>query len=72
MTMRKYSLEEISSMRASLNDLATPLGGGLYTPIENTVIEDRLRTYMENCTDPYELTKKCHDRYMQYIEDAKK
>ncbi len=72
MTMRKYSLEEISSMRASLNDLATPLHGGLYTPIESTVIENRLRTYMANGTDPDELKKICHDRFMEYIEDAKK
>ncbi len=72
MTLRKYSIEEIDSMRASLNDLAAPLHGGLYTPIESTVIEDRLRTYMANGTDPDELTKKCHDRFMQYIEDAKK
>jgi hypothetical protein len=46
---RKYSLDEITQMRLAVLDLA----GGHRASL--TVVEDQLRTYMQNGTEPEEL-----------------
>jgi hypothetical protein len=46
---RKYSLDEITQMRLAVLDLA----GGNRASL--TVVEDQLRTYMQNGTEPVEL-----------------
>lgn len=52
---RKYSLEEIDRMRKDVATLCAHNGG--YDPKEQIVkIEERLRTYMANGTEPEELS----------------
>jgi hypothetical protein len=60
----KYSVDEIDRMRETVRRLLTPKGGGLYSynPEQRTKeIEERLRTYMLNGTEPSELEKSAED-----------
>jgi hypothetical protein len=59
MTERKYSITEIDRMRIAIR---WSYPSGVYYSNERTAdIENRLRTYMQNGTDPEEL-EAYHDR----------
>ncbi len=55
MTARKYSLDEIDKMRGALRTLCIHLEVPYLPKEKNAEIEDQLRTYMLNGTDPDEL-----------------
>lgn len=59
---RKYSLDEIDQMRLAVLDLA----GGWRASL--AVVEDRLRTYMLNGTDPEELVHAAKEHEVRRLE----
>jgi hypothetical protein len=70
MAERKYSLSEIDAMRMALQCLLIHPGVP-YQPVEKTKeIEEQLRTYMINGTDPEELTKAAARRSITHIGAA--
>lgn len=57
---RKYSISEIDRMRSALE---WSYGGGVYNAAARSAeVEDRLRTYMLNGTDPEELEERTASR----------
>lgn len=66
MPERKYSVAEIDRMRDAVHTLCTPVGVG-HRPVE---VEERLRTYMLNGTDPEELEDAASERRNQYYLGA--
>lgn len=56
MAERKYSVAEIDRMRRSIR-WSYPTGISCYEHERAADIENRLRTYMQNGTDPEELEK---------------
>ena len=61
--MRKYDLDEIDRMRAAVMHIYRPGGG--FSEEDYRRIEDQLRTYMANGTDPVELETRVQDIYEQ-------
>ena len=60
--MRKYSLAEIALMRSAIWDLNV-MGCGPYGRDEmNSIVENKLRTYMANGTEPDELHQRAEKR----------
>lgn len=60
-----YSLSEIDAMRKSVDMLATSLGGSWDPRQRAAEVEDRLRTYMQNGTDPEELSAAATEHWHQ-------
>jgi hypothetical protein len=58
MTERKYSVSEIDKMRQAVDVLLTRNGVPFRKADRVVEIEQRLRTYMMNGTDPKELEEK--------------
>ena len=55
MVERKYSVAEIDRMRRALERICTPTNRGYFPAEVEKRVEERLRTYMQNGTDPEEL-----------------
>lgn len=70
MSERKYSVSEIDQMRNSVDWMTTPYGA-YYPEKRKAEIEDRLRTYMLNGTEPRELHEAAMEisrlRYEAYL-----
>lgn len=67
MTQRKYSVAEIDAMRAAI-------GNSIRRPVDERVIEERLRTHMLNGTEPEELQRAADDFFdkeMARLRDGK-
>jgi hypothetical protein len=66
---RKYSVSEIDQMRRAVNEmLMRP--GTVFRASERTVaVEERLRTYMLNGTDPEELRKSAAEHIERMFAD---
>lgn len=58
MSGRKYSVSEIDQMRRNIEH-SYPSGVAYYAEERSKQIEDRLRTYMLNGTEPSELAEMC-------------
>lgn len=61
MAERKYSVAEIDRMRRAL-EWAYPTGVSYYAEQRGAEIENRLRTYMQNGTEPSELEEVAQER----------
>lgn len=57
--MRKYSISEIDRMRRAIR-YSYPSGVCYIQHERDADIENRLRTYMQNGTEPEELEKACY------------
>lgn len=65
---RKYSIAEVEGMRQSVETLCTRYGQS-YDPKERVIqVEQQLRTYMQNGTDPKELAEAASERIRREIE----
>lgn len=62
MADRKYSVAEIDRMRKAIDSTYY---------LQAPAVEDRLRTYMLNGTDPEELERAMHAHYDQIARKAK-
>lgn len=68
MEPRKYSVAEIDKMRSAV-------AAKMWFGASDTVIEDRLRTYMANSVDPDELdasaapARKAHEDHLQRMHE---
>jgi len=73
---RKYSLTEIDAMRRAVRDLGTywqfSSNGASGSPPKDDVVEQQLRTHMQNGTEPSELTEAAAKRHRDGIESAKR
>lgn len=63
MAGRKYSVSEIDEMRFNIRRAFGP--GSYYEAERAAAVEDRLRTHMQNGTDPEELRDAADQRMMK-------
>jgi hypothetical protein len=64
---RQYSIKEIDQMRRSLRDMY-PTGVSYKSSERAAEVEDRLRTHMQNGTDPADLEKAAREAMDQEIK----
>lgn len=64
---RKYSVDEINAMRRSLR-AAYPSGVAYYEKERSAEVEDRLRTHMQNGTEPSELEEAANKHFREEAE----
>ena len=67
MPERKYSVSEIDQMRGFIEALTLEYGVGYQREQLEAQVEDRLRTYMLNGTEPVELEQAALRKYEQRL-----
>lgn len=65
---RKYSIAEIDQMRAAIRSICIQSGVAYYPAEKTAEIEERLRTYMINGTEPVELRNAADKTIRQRME----